>query len=184
MTCGKIDLGCTKCRLSEKRTRVVPGTGPCDSRIAFIGEAPGKDEDLRGEPFVGRAGRILDKAVEEAGLTLSDVFISNIVKCRPPDNRRPRKDEVKTCTSLFLESEMKMIKPVVICALGQTAAEHFLGRKGRMGSLVGREFSVTTAGREIRLFVAYHPAACLYQRRIMAKFKKSIRSSLEAANLR
>jgi DNA polymerase len=183
MTCGRIDFECTKCRLSVKRTRVVPGVGSRDSRIVFIGEAPDKDEDLKGEPFIGRSGRLLDLALEETGVRRTGVFISNLVMCRPPSNRRPRKDEIRTCTSLYLEPDMAEISPEVVCALGQTVAEHFLGSGCKMKDIVGREFELTVSGRKTRLFVAYHPAACLYQRKSLAKFKESIRSSLEAADL-
>jgi len=183
MTRGRVDLGCMRCDLSGKRTRVVPGVGPRSSRIVFIGEAPGKEEDLKGEPFIGRAGRLLDLALEEAGVRRSHVYICNLVMCRPPGNRRPRKDEIRTCTSLYLEPDMEEISPQVVCALGQTVAEHFLGRKRKMKEIVGREFELTLAGRNARLFVAYHPAACLYQRKNLANFKNSIRSSLEAAGL-
>lgn len=183
MTCGNIDLGCTKCRLWEKRTRVVPGSGPGDSRIIFIGEAPGKDEDLRGEPFVGRAGRILEEALEDAGVNRSQVYISNLVKCRPPGNRKPHKDEVVACTSLYLESEIKKVSPLVICALGQTAAETLLREELSMEESVGKEFPQTIAARKVRLFVAYHPAACLYQRKNLPRFKETIRACLVAAGL-
>lgn len=183
MTCGNVDLRCTKCRLSKGRTNVVPGAGDCRARIIFIGEAPGKDEDLKGEPFVGRAGRLLDEALSEAGVSRKDVFISNLVKCRPPDNRRPRKDELSTCTSLYLASELAEVSPDVVCALGQTAAEHVLGKKVKMNRSVGRGTSVDLGGRRVRIFVAYHPAACLYQRKNLAGFKKAIRTSLKAAGL-
>jgi DNA polymerase len=183
MTCGNVDLGCTKCRLSEKRTRVVPGAGPCNARIIFVGEAPGRDEDLMGQPFVGRAGRILDEALQEAGVDRSQVYISNLVKCRPPKNRRPRKSEVVTCTSLYLESEIKTVSPLVICALGQTAAEALMRTELNMEESVGKEFPQTVAARNVRLFVAYHPAACLYQRRNLPRFKETIRACLLAAGL-
>jgi len=183
MSCGNVDLGCTKCRLSEKRMRVVPGTGPCDSRIIFVGEAPGKDEDLRGEPFVGRAGKILDEALREAGVERSQVYISNLVKCRPPANRKPRRDELLACTSLYLESEIRTVSPLVICALGQTAAEALTRTSLNMDESVGKEFPQTIAARKVRLFVAYHPAACLYQRKNLPRFKKTIRACLDAAGL-
>jgi len=183
MTCGNVDLACTKCRLSDKRTRVVPGVGPCDSRIIFVGEAPGKDEDLKGEPFVGRAGKILDECLMEAGVDRSQVYISNLVKCRPPKNRKPRKSEIVTCTSLYLNSEIKKVSPLVICALGQTASETLLRTELNMEEFVGKEFPQTIAARNVRLFVAYHPAACLYQRRNLPKFKETIKASLKAAGL-
>lgn len=181
MTSSRIDLGCTKCRLSGGRTRVVPGIGSRRSRIVFIGEAPGKDEDLNGEPFIGRAGKLLDLALKESGVRRAQVYVSNLVMCRPPGNRRPRRDEIRTCTSLYLEPDVADISPKVVCALGQTAAEHYLGRKSRMMDIVGREFELAVGGRKTRLFVAYHPAACLYQRKNLTKFKDCIRSSLEAA---
>ena len=183
MTCGDIDLACTACRLSGKRLHVVPGNGPCGSRIMFFGEAPGKEEDVRGEPFVGRAGMVLDQAIEKAGANRSQVYVGNIVKCRPPNNRKPRSDEIDTCTSLYLESEIGTIKPRVICALGQTAANHFLPTSEKMSDRVGGEVEMLFDGLEVRFFVAYHPAACLYQRKNLASFERSIRRGLRAARM-
>ena len=182
MSCGDIDLHCMLCRLSKGRTNVVPGTGPCEARIVFIGEAPGKDEDLKAQPFVGRAGRILDEALLKSGVDRSKVYITNLVKCRPPGNRKPRKDEIRTC-SVYLESELKEIQPSVVCALGQTAAQSLLDEKRSMEDLVSRDRRISLAGFDVRLFVAYHPAACLYQRRHLASLKKQVRRSLSAAGL-
>jgi DNA polymerase len=111
------------------------------------------------------------------------VYISNLVKCRPPKNRRPRKDEVVTCTSLYLDSEIRKVSPLVICALGQTAAESLLRTELNMEESVGKEIAHTIAARSVKVFVAYHPAACLYQRRNLPRFKEAIRASLEAAGL-
>lgn len=183
MSCGEVDPNCRKCRLSKARTRVVPGTGPCSSRIVFVGEAPGRDEDLAGRPFVGRAGRLLDEAFREAGIDRSEVRISNIVKCRPPGNRKPRLDERRTCSSLYLSRELEEVSPRVICALGQTAAEHLAGRRLRMAEVVGSEVYHSLEGCKARLFVTYHPAACLYQRRNTKAFKEGVRTSLIAAGL-
>jgi len=183
MTCGKINFACTRCRLSKGRTQVVPGTGRCSSPIVFIGEAPGREEDLKGEPFVGRGGKLLDKVLKEAGVDRSEVFICNLVRCRPPDNRRPRKDEIEAC-SRFLESELETVKPKVVCALGQTVANHLLGNKERMAELVRKNRTVNLGSADVRLFVAYHPAACLYQRKNIGSFKKSIGASLRAAKLK
>lgn len=182
MTCGKIDFACTRCRLSKGRTQVVPGTGSCDSGIVFIGEAPGREEDLKGEPFVGRGGRLLDDALREAGVDRSMIFICNLVKCRPPSNRRPRKDEIAAC-SRFLESELRDVKPKVVCALGQTVANHLLGNKMKMSDLVRGERKLTLVGRDVRFFVAYHPAACLYQRKNLGSFKNSIKTSVHASGV-
>lgn len=183
MSCGAVDPACERCRLSRGRTKVVPGIGPCRSRIMFIGEAPGKDEDLKGEPFVGRAGKLLDEALEETGTDRSHVRISNLVKCRPPGNRRPRKDEKDTCISIYLRKEIEQVSPKVICALGQTAAEQLSGRRLHMAETVGKEIASTVYDIKARLFVTYHPAACLYQRRNTKAFKEGVRAGLEAAEL-
>lgn len=183
MSCRKIDPRCASCRLAETRTRVVSGKGRCPSKLMFIGEAPGREEDLKGEPFVGRAGALLDEALMDAGTSRKEVYISNLVKCRPPGNRRPRKDEVKACTSLYLREELARVRPEVVCALGQTATEHLIGKKVRMKELVGRETELEYAGRKIRMFVAYHPAACLYQRRNTRAFKEAVRAAVLAAGL-
>lgn len=183
MTCGDIDLACTACRLSGKRLHVVPGSGPCKSRIMFFGEAPGKDEDARGVPFVGRAGIILDQAIKKAGADRSKVYVGNIVKCRPPNNRKPRPDEIGACTSLYLESEIRAVKPRVICALGQTAANYFLPTNEKMSDRVGQEIEMLFDGLEVRFFVAYHPAACLYQRKNLASFERSMSMCLRAARM-
>jgi uracil-DNA glycosylase family 4 len=180
MICGDVDLQCTKCRLSKERTQVVPGVGPCSSRIVFIGEGPGKDEDVKGQPFVGRAGKVLDEALKSAGVDRSRVFITNLVKCRPPGNRRPRKDEIRTC-SAYLDSELKTIDPEVICALGQTVGNHLLGNREKMPVLIKGEWMVSVAGMDVKLIVAYHPAACLYQRKNTKPFQRSIANALEAA---
>jgi len=183
MTCGKIDFTCRRCRLSKGRTRVVAGTGTCRSPIVFIGEAPGREEDLKGEPFVGRAGRLLDTTLQGAGAERSRVFICNLVKCRPPGNRRPRKDEIAAC-SRFLESELKDVRPRVVCALGQTVANSLLGNKKKMADLIKEDRRLTVAGVNVRFFVAYHPAACLYQRKNLSSFKRSIKASIDASGLK
>jgi len=148
----------------------------------FIGEAPGKEEDLRGEPFVGRAGRILDEALMGAGVSRREVFMANLVKCRPPNNRRPRKDEVRACAR-FLESEFDAVRPEVVCALGGTVAEALLGRRQKMSAMVGRRLRMNLFGHDVLLIVSYHPAACLYQRRNLAAFNKAVSDSVAAAGL-
>jgi len=183
MSCGKIDLRCTKCRLWKKRTQVVPGHGPCSAGLVFVGEAPGRDEDIKGKPFVGRGGKVLDEALEDARISRESVYVTNIVKCRPPDNRKPRKDEVRTCTGLYLESELSAIRPTVICALGQTAAEYFLGTRVKMADTVGHEISLTIGGGATRLYVAFHPAASLHQRKNLEAFRRQISCVAKAAGL-
>jgi len=183
MTCGAVDPACRKCRLSKGRENVVPGVGPCKSKIIFIGEAPGRDEDIHGKPFVGRAGRLLDEALEEVGVDRAKVRISNLVKCRPPGNRRPREDEKRICTSLYLEKEIEEGAPEVICALGQTAAEFLAGKRLSMSEAVGEETTCAFGHTSARLFVTYHPAACLYQRKNTRAFKEGVRAGLAAAGL-
>jgi DNA polymerase len=179
MSCGRINLNCRKCRLSESRTRVVPGTGSCHSKIVFIGEAPGRDEDAKGEPFVGRAGKILDSALEKAGTGRPRVYISNVVKCRPPSNRRPKRNEIDTCRG-YLESELAEIRPAVICVLGLTAAKALFDKRGRMSELIGSSFEARIAGCVVNVFVSYHPAACLYRRDKLKDFEKAIEKAVSA----
>ncbi len=182
MTCGKLDFGCTRCRLSLRRTKVVAGVGSCSSPVAFIGEAPGGEEDLKGEPFVGRAGRLLDDALRGCGTSRDQVFVTNLVKCRPPGNRRPRRDEVGACFE-HLQSELEAVAPSVVCVLGQSAAKHLLGETRNMSELVGEERELVVAGRKVRVFVAYHPAACLYRRANLESFRATVKASLRAAGL-
>jgi len=183
MSSVDVDLRCTRCRLSETRTQVVPGIGDCSAALVFIGEAPGKDEDSKGAPFVGRAGKVLDAALEHAGLSRNMIYITNLVKCRPPGNRRPKGDEVEACARQ-LEAELGVIRPMVVCLLGQTVARTLLGSDSDMRSLVGKEFPITIGGEKVRAFIAYHPAACLYRRENVESLRETVRLCAEAAGLR
>lgn len=183
MSCGDIDLNCRRCRLSEGRRQVVPGTGPCDARIVLVGEAPGEEEDRQGRPFVGRAGRLLDSVLATAGVDRDSVYITNLVKCRPPGNRRPRKDEVSACRNQLL-SELDAVDPLVIIALGHTTAASLLGAKGKMSDLAGRVMTVDLGSKSRRAVVAYHPAACLYQRKNIGSLERSIKKALAMATRR
>ncbi len=128
---------CRRCRLWQDRSHVVFGTGDPGARVVFVGEAPGYHEDRRGEPFVGRAGRLLDRMVAALGWSRSEVYIANVLKCRPPDNRDPAADEVAACTP-FLERQLAAIRPAVICALGAHAARALLGVEGPMTGRWGK----------------------------------------------
>ncbi len=183
MTCGKVDLGCTKCRLCAKRVQVVPGNGSCKSSILFLGEAPGREEDLYGRPFVGRAGRLLDETLAELGVPRPEVFVTNLCLCRPPNNRRPRGDEILTCTTLYLGSSFSVVRPKVVCALGQTAASFALESKEPMSELVGKVYPRSLFGVDAEVIAAYHPAGALRLRKYMPSFKKTIKQGLEAAGL-
>lgn len=180
---AELDLECAMCRLCETRTQVVPGAGDRSANLVFIGEAPGRDEDLKGAPFVGRAGKVLDVAFSSAGVSRDRVYITNLVKCRPPGNRRPREDEVEACKGQ-LEAEIRAVDLKVVCLLGQTVARHVLGDRSAMKALAGKERKATVAGREVRVFVAYHPAACLYRRENVESLKETVRLCAEAAGLR
>ncbi len=148
---------CPKCRLCETRTQTVFGEGDVDAKIFFIGEGPGENEDLTGRPFVGRAGQLLDKMIAAMGLRRNQVYIANIVKCRPPENRVPAPDEVATCTP-YLERQLEMIRPATIVTLGRPAASYMLGNpKLTMGSVRGRWFQ----WRGIKLMPTYHPSYVL-----------------------
>ena len=152
---------CTLCDLHENRKNAVPGEGPKDSDVMFIGEAPGYHEDQQGLPFVGSAGEVLDELLENAGLERDEVFIGNIIKCRPPDNRDPTDDEIEACTP-YLRKQILNIKPKLIVSLGRFAARLLLNRNVKVskehGTLVESDFG----GWGCKLFVSYHPAAALY----------------------
>ncbi len=147
---------CTRCKLSLHRNTIVFGTGDPHARLMFVGEGPGADEDAQGVPFVGRAGQLLNNMITAMGLTREAVYIANIVKCRPPQNRVPEPDEAQTCMQ-FLWQQIDVVKPEVIVALGSTAATYLLGGKSSLSALRGR----LHACRETKLIVTYHPAFLL-----------------------
>jgi DNA polymerase len=145
-------VSCTLCDLSQSRTRAVPGEGPVGAGIFLVGEAPGRDEDATGRPFVGRAGKLLDRALCEAGRERSQAFITSVVKCRPPKNRRPNKREMITCLP-YLRQQIELVSPRIICLMGNVASSALLGKQG-ITALRGQVF-------EGRYLVTYHPAAVL-----------------------
>ncbi|SRR5579875_36826 len=160
---------CILCDLSKSRTHAVPGSGGPDTDVIFIGEAPGRNEDLQGAPFVGAAGRILSDALEHAGFSRSHVYITNVVKCRPPNNRRPAVQEIKSC-SVHLQRELEVIKPKIICVLGNTAFGSLLGggeiTKNR-GKLMKRDGKL--------YFVTFHPAAVIYNPQLAGVLKDDLK---------
>ncbi len=147
---------CTACVLAETRTNVVFGSGSARSGIVFIGEAPGANEDAQGLPFVGRSGQLLDRLLAETGIARGDVYICNVVKCRPPGNRDPRPEEAVTCAP-FLRAQLETLKPRVLCALGLHATRWLLPGKEPMAKLRGRVLEY----RAIPTIATYHPAAIL-----------------------
>lgn len=148
--------GCTKCRLCETRTQTVFGEGDVDAEIFFIGEGPGENEDLTGRPFVGKAGQLLDKMIVAMGLRREQVYIANIVKCRPPGNRAPAPDETAACTPYLLK-QLETVRPKVIVTLGHPAARYMLETKQTMGRLRGNWHS----WRGIQLMPTFHPSYVL-----------------------
>jgi len=153
---------CRKCPLGSTRTKCVPGEGHPRARIMFVGEAPGADEDAQGRPFVGRAGQLLDKIIAACGLKREEVFIGNILKCRPPDNREPRPDEIINCLP-YLQRQIEAINPDIIVALGGHAAKTLLNTVKPIGQLRGQfqEYYGGIGRPPIKLMATFHPAYLL-----------------------
>ncbi len=158
---GQVDQ-CRKCELGSLRTNTVPGEGNPNARIMFVGEAPGADEDAQGRPFVGRAGQLLDKIIEACGLKRSDVFIGNILKCRPPENRDPRAEEIISCLP-YLQRQIEIIDPEIIVALGAHAARTLLNTTKPIGQLRGQfhEYYTGIGRPPVKLMATYHTAYLL-----------------------
>jgi uracil-DNA glycosylase len=154
--------GCTRCpQLAASRTTVVFGSGNADADLMFVGEAPGRQEDLQGVPFVGQAGRLLDQLLGEIGLTRADVFVCNTLKCRPPGNRDPHPAEIDACQD-YLFRQVELIEPRVICTLGNFATKLLRGDPTGITRLRGREEVRIVGPRAVRLYPIFHPAAALY----------------------
>jgi uracil-DNA glycosylase len=174
------DIGdCTRCRLHKGRTNLVFGVGNVNADLMFVGEGPGADEDAQGEPFVGRAGQLLNNMISAMGLKRSDVYIANVVKCRPPGNRTPEKDECDTC-SPFLMRQIDVIKPKVIVALGAVAAKNLLAVNDSMANLRGRWYDF----RDSKLLVTYHPAYLLRDPRQKKEAWKDLQMAMKYLGLK
>lgn len=146
-------LGCKKCPLAQGRTRAVPGDGSLDTRLMFVGEAPGHDEDIQGIPFVGRAGQLLTKIINAMDFEREEVYITNILKCRPPKNRNPHRDEIDKCKAYLLE-QIEMIRPEVIVTLGKVAADFFIQNKVGMTALRGNFYDFG----QLKIMPTFHPS--------------------------
>jgi DNA polymerase len=158
--------GCTRCPLAQTRTQVVFGSGSPSADLMFVGEAPGFHEDKQGVPFVGAAGQLLGKLLGEIGLTREDVFVANVLKCRPPGNRDPQPEEIDACES-HLFRQIELIRPKVICTLGNFATKLLSGRPDGITKVHGREQEVTLGGTRVLLYPIFHPAAALYTPRML-----------------
>ncbi len=167
---------CTSCSLHETRTQTVFGVGNASADWLVIGEAPGADEDKQGEPFVGRAGKLLNAMLLAVGLEREQVFIANILKCRPPNNRDPKPDEVQACEH-FLKRQVELIKPKIILCVGRIAAQNLLKVDTPIGKMRGKQFQL--AGSDIPVMVTYHPAYLLRspreKRKVWEDLKKAMR---------
>jgi uracil-DNA glycosylase family 4 len=172
-------VACSLCGLYEGRLNPVPGEGDPDSPVVFVGEAPGREEDEQGRPFVGSAGRLFDRLLGEAGMEREGVYITNILKCRPPGNRRPKSGEIAAC-SKHLERQLEIIVPTVISPMGNSATGHLMRRFGlkrrSIGRVHGKLYPVEAPWGRAYVFPLYHPAAVLYNRRL----EDELRLDLEA----
>jgi uracil-DNA glycosylase family 4 len=152
---------CTRCRLAEGRTQVVFGSGNPDADLMFVGEAPGFHEDQQGFPFVGQAGKLLEKLLDRIGLKRSDVYIANVLKCRPPGNRDPQPDEIESCEP-HLFRQLELIQPKLVATLGNFATKLLSGKPTGITRVHGQEQWTAVGGNRVLLYPLYHPAAALY----------------------
>ena len=164
---------CRKCGLWRHRKNAVPGEGNLDAAVVLVGEAPGYWEDVKGRPFVGAAGKILNEMQSKAGISRSAVYITNVVKCRPPENRDPLPSEIETCTP-YLDRQIKIIKPRFLMTLGRHAASYILAKAGikteGITKIHGRSYEANLLGFEVFIIPMYHPAAALYN----AKYRNEL----------
>ncbi len=170
-------IQCVLCGLSITRKNAVPGSGSINRKIILIGEAPGKNEDETGSPFVGSAGKILDQALIDARIERKEIYITNVVKCRPPNNRVPTDEEIRICTSEYLKKEIDIISPKIICILGATALKSLLGLKYMTpyrGQIVNRP--------PLKYFITYHPAATIYNNKLKQIFFEDIQKLAKIVN--
>jgi uracil-DNA glycosylase family 4 len=164
-------MGCIRCPLHESRTTVVFGAGNADAELMFIGEAPGANEDKQGLPFVGQAGKLLDKLLGEIGMARRDVFVVNVLKCRPPGNRDPHPGEIESCQE-YLWRQVELIEPTVICTLGNFSTKLLRGDTTGISRLHGVEEVRVVGARAVRLYPLFHPAAALYTPRMLETLRE------------
>jgi DNA polymerase len=170
---------CTKCILYKNRKNAVPGEGSWKNKIMLIGEAPGFNEDEQGRPFVGRAGKLLEEFLDYIGKSREDVFITNVVKCRPPNNRQPEQEEINICTSLYLDKQIDLIKPKLIVCLGNISANYIFKKFGlnfeSMNKEHGKVFQISNLLIQTKIIATYHPAAILRNQDLMSIAKSDWR---------
>lgn len=175
-------IGCHGCELWKHRRNPVPGEGNADAAVIFVGEAPGYWEDVKGRPFIGAAGKLLDELLSEIGLSRGDIYIANILKCRPPENRDPSSDEVAACTP-FLNRQIQIIGPRLIVTLGRHATSYILSEAGfpveGITKLHGRTFTTRLLGLQLVVIPTFHPAAALYN----VKYKRGLEDDFQIVKL-
>lgn len=169
---------CRRCDLWKTRRNPVPGDGNINAAAVFIGEAPGCWEDITGKPFVGAAGKVLEEILEENGLSRNEIYITNVVKCRPPGNREPKPNEVEAC-SPYLDQQLSIIKPKIIVTLGRHSTLYIFSKAGltfkSIGESQGKIYKVKILNSPIYLIASYHPAAALYNPELRKHIENSIR---------
>jgi len=164
---GDVVAGCTKCALAQSRTQVVFGVGSPSAELMFVGEAPGFHEDKQGIPFVGAAGQLLTKLLAGIGIAREDVYIANVLKCRPPGNRDPLPEEISACEG-HLWRQIELIQPALVCTLGNFATKLLSGKPNGITQVHGRPQEVVLGGNAVTLYPIFHPAAALYTPRMLA----------------
>jgi len=176
---------CRKCSLWKTRKKPVVGEGSIDTDILFVGEAPGYNEDLQGRPFVGKAGKILDELLESIGLKRNDVYVANLLKCRPSDNRNPLKTEIDVCTE-YLEKQIEIIQPKIIVPLGNFASSYIFEKFGlkydKISNIHGKIFQINTVFGRLKIIPLYHPAVATYNpetKNILLEDFKAIKNAIE-----
>ncbi len=171
-------MQCKRCELHKTKTNFVPGSGNERSEVFFVGEAPGKEEDLKGEPFVGNAGKLLTEMISLMGLCREDVFIANVLKCRPPNNRDPLPEEIEACGSYLLR-QLEVVKPSVIICLGRYSTRFIFEAFGlnfsSITKLQGKVFEVSAWDKSVKIVALYHPAAILYKPQLRAEYEESFK---------
>ncbi len=177
---------CTNCPLHKTRTNAVPGEGPANAKIMLVGEAPGRFEDIQGRPFVGAAGKLLTKILSEVGINRDEVYITNVVKCRPPNNRDPTDEEIAKC-SPYLDLQIAAIKPKLIIALGRHSGkyliEKFGGKFGKISAIHGKLFHFSTLFGSFYLMATYHPAAAIYNKSLYSSIVEDISNAIREIQL-
>jgi len=171
---------CVECPLAEERKNAVPGEGAIDAKVVFMGEAPGYWEDVKGSPFVGAAGKVLDGLLEWIGFARKHVFITNVVKCRPPENRDPKPMEIAKCTSLYLDRQIGLIKPRVVVTLGRHSTAYILSKAGlenvdSISKFRGRIYSIIFLNFRLAVVPMYHPASVLHN----PKYREDLESDFQ-----